>query len=161
MAVYVIVGLVVLAGLVLAYRSLGRPAAVTIESAAVLRSTLTATERAASDLAELARAAPMIGADAGSEAGTAKALRRRLTGLSQQLELVDPHELDESDESAHALLEVSIDELSSAAGMCATDAYASSDGMRTAVSALLEHAGRCLHDAATLVASAEEVERAP
>ena len=161
MAVYVIVGLVVLAGLVLAYRSLGRPAAVTIDSAAVLRSTLTATEAAASDLAEVAGAAPMIGARAGSSAASAKALRRRLTGLSQQLELVDPHELDERDQSAHALLEVSIDELSSAVGMCATDAYASSDGMRTAVSALLDHAGRCLQDAAALVASAEEVERAP
>lgn len=161
MAVYVIVGLVVLAGLVIAYRSLGRPAAVTIDSAAVLRSTLASTEAAASDLADLAGVAPLIGARAASSAGNAKALRRRLTGLSQQLELVNPHELDERDQSAHALLEVSIDELGSAAGMCATDAYASSDGMRTAVSALLEHAGNCLQDATALVASAEEVERAP
>ena len=72
--------------------------------------------------------------------------------------------LDEHDSGAHALLAVGVDELVWAAGMCADDTFSASEGMRTAVATLGDHAASCLKDAARILGSsglAEEVERAP
>lgn len=163
MVVYIIVGLVVLFGLVLAYRTFGGSSSAAIDVHALLRTVLDGAQRAAAELSELSVAAPLIGPRGPGAPNPAKALRRRLSGLAQQLETVDVAALDEDDGSAHALLSVAVDELVWAAGMCAGDTFSASEGMRTAVVALRDHATRCLHDAARmLVGSApEEVERAP
>ena len=163
MVVYIIVGLVVLFGLVLAYRTFGGASSAAIDVHALLLTVLDGAHGAAAELTELAAAAPLIGLRSPGAPNPAKALRRRISGLAQQLETVDVASLDEADAGAHALLAVAVDELVWAAGMCADDAFGAGDGMRTAVVALRDHATRCLHDAAAiLVRSApEEVERAP
>lgn len=164
MVVYVIVGLVVLAGLVLAYRTFGGASGGAIDVAALLRRALADANEAAAELSELAAAPPLAGAGGPSAPNPAKLLRRRLTGLTQQLETVDVMSLDEHDAGAHALIAVAVDELVWAAGICADDAFSAGEGMRTAVTALVGHATSCLHDAARILvrsAPGEEVERAP
>lgn len=164
MVVYVIVGLVVLAGLVLAYRTLGGASAAAVDARALLRAVLAGAHSAGAEVTELAAAPPLIGPRGPSAPNAAKAVRRRLTGLAQQLETVDVASLDERDAGAHALLAVAVDELVWAAGICADESFSASDGMRAAVVALRDHATRCLHDAARVLvpsAPAEEVEGAP
>ena len=164
MVVYVIVGLVVLAGLVLAYRTLGGASGGAIDVSALLLRVLGDARLAAAELSELASAPPLAGARGQAAPNPARALRRKLTGLSQQLESVDVVALDERDSGAHALLAVAVDELGWAAGICADDTFGASEGMRTANAALRDHAVQCLHDAAGILAQsapAEEVERAP
>ena len=163
MVVYVIVGAVVLLGLVFAYRTLGGASAAAIDVDAVLRRVLAETQRSAVELDDLTAAPTLVGARATAAPNPAKVLRRRLSGLAQQLESIDVVALDERDSGAHALLSVAVDELVWAAGMCG-DTFSASDGMRTAVAALHDHATLCLRDAARLVevsATAEEVERTP
>ncbi|MBV8527377.1 MAG: hypothetical protein JOZ75_03590 [Candidatus Dormibacteraeota bacterium] len=164
MVVYIIVGLFVLFGLVLAYRTFGGAAAAAIDVAATLRAVLDAAQGAGRDLQHLSEAPPSLGARAAGAPNPAKALRRRLSGLSQQLETIDAACLDEHESGAHALLAVAVDELVWAAGMCADDTFSASEGMRTAVATLGDHARSCLGDAALILGSsapAEEVERAP
>jgi hypothetical protein len=164
-AVYVIVGLVVLAGLILAYRSLGGAAASrSVDPQLVLRVTLDGTRSAVADLEETVAAAPLLGARAVAAQGSARSLRRRLGGLGQQLAAIDAPSFDEPLATAHALLTVAVDELGWAAALCAGDSYAAAEGMRTAARALCAHAQSCLGDAAPLItasAAAEEVERSP
>jgi hypothetical protein len=84
--------------------------------------------------------------------------------LSQQLEALDTSALDERSAGAQALIAVALDDLGWAAGLCAADSYATSDGMREAVSALRTHSGSCLQDATRQLAAsvvAEEAERSP
>ena len=160
MAVYVIVGLVVLAGLILAYRSLGGAAASrTIDPLVLLRAALDASRNAAADLEESAAAAPLVGPRAVAAQGAARALRRRLSGVGQQLLTIDPPTLDERCAAAHASLTVAVDELGWAAALCASDGYAAGDGMRAAVRTLCSHAVSCLDEAAPLlsVSTASEV----
>ena len=164
MIVYVIVGLVVLAGLVLAYRTLGGASGGAIDAGALLLSALGDAHDAAAELSKLASAPPLAGAGGPSAPNPARLVRRRLTSLAQQLETVDVAPLDEHNAGAHALLAVAVDELVWAAAMCADDTFSTSDGMRTASAALRDHAIRCLHDAARILvrsAPGEEVERAP
>lgn len=164
MAVYIVVGLVVLAGLVFAYRSFGRAAATRIDPATLLATVLDAADGAAAELDEIADAAPLAGARTSGSTTSAKTLRRRITGLAQQLETLDIPALDERSAGAQALVAVALDELAWAAGLCTADIYATTDGMRDAVGALRAHANRCLHDATLQLAAsvvAEEVERAP
>jgi hypothetical protein len=163
MVVYVIVGLVVLFGLVLAYRTFGGASSAAIDVHALLLTVLDGGQSAVAELGEIVTTPPLLGARGPSAPNPAKALRRRVTGLAQQLETVDVAAIDERDAGAHALLSVAVDELVWAAGMCADDSFSAGEGMRTAVVALRDHATRCLVDAArTLVRSApEEVERAP
>lgn len=163
MAVYIVVGLVVFAGLVLAYRSLGRDTAAHVDPSALMRSVLTAAGGAASELDELTAAMPPLPPPPPSLLNSAKGLRRRLTGFSQQLEAVDVAALDESHAGAHALVAVAVDELMWAASLCTDEHYGAGDGMRAAADALRAHAGRCLQDAAPLLSAsavAEEVEGA-
>lgn len=162
MAVYVIVGLVVLAGLVLAYRSFGAPASQPIDPARLLRTALDTARTAAADVRESAAAAPLPGTRAAAAQADARALRRRLTGLGQRLEAIDVPALDEPGAAVHALLTVAVEELGWAAALCASDVYAAGEGMRTAAATLCGHATSCLDDAATLVESsalAEELDR--
>ena len=164
MVVYVIVGLVVLAGLVLAYRTFGGASGAAIAVSALLLRVLADANNAVVELTELAAAPPLAGARGPSAPNPANAVRRRLTGLAQQLETVDAASLDEHTAGAHALLAVAVDELVWAAGMCADDTFSASEGMRTAVAALDAHATSCLDDAARLLVESspsEEVERAP
>jgi hypothetical protein len=164
MVVYVIVGLVVLGGLVLAYRTFGGASAAAVDAPALLRTVLAAARPAATELHELSLAAPLIGARGPAAPNPAKVVRRRLSGLSLQLESVDVGSLDDRYAGAHALLAAAVDELVWAAGMCADDTFSASEGMRTAVAALDGHAASCLHDAGRILESsapAEEVERAP
>lgn len=164
MVVYVIVGLVVLAGLVLAYRTLGGASSAPVDGRALLLLVLAAAQSAAAELTELSRAAPLIGARRPAAPNPSNALRRRMLGLAQQLETIDVASLDEHDAGAHALLDVAVDELVWAAGICADDTFSASEGMRTANAALRDHATRCLHDAARILAQSaavEEVERTP
>lgn len=164
MIVYVIVGLVVLAGLILAYRTLGGASGAAPDGSALLLAALGAAQGAAAELSELAAAPPLAGPGGPSASNPARLVRRRLTGVAQQLETVDVMSLDEQDAGAHALLAVAVDELVWAAGICADDTFSASEGMRTASAALRDHATRCLHDAARILvrsAPAEEVERAP
>ena len=163
MVVYVIVGLVVLAGLVLAYRTFGGASGGAIDVHALLLRVLGDAHLAAAELSDLAAAPPLAGAR-GPAPNAAKVWRRRLTGLLQQLESVDVVSLDERESGAHALLAVAVDELGWAAGIGADDTFSASDGMRTAAAALRDHATRCLTDAARILGSsapAEEVEGAP
>ena len=163
MVVYVIVGLVVLAGLVFAYRTFGGASSGVVDVHALLLRVLGHAHLAAAELSELAAAPPLTSARGPAGPNPAKALRRRLTGLSQQLETVDIASLDERNSAAHALLAVAVDELVWAAGMCADDAFSSGEGMRTAVAALVGHATRCLSDAGQILvrsAPSEEIERA-
>ena len=164
MVVYVIVGLVVLGGLVLAYRTFGGASGAAIDVGALLLRVLGDAHLGVAELSELAAAAPLAGARGPSAPNPAKALHRRLTSLSHQLESVDGVSLDERAAGAHALLAVAVDELVWAAGICADDSFGAAEGMRTASAALRDHAVRCLHDAAGILAQsfpAEEVERAP
>ena len=164
MIVYVIVGLVVLAGLVLAYRTLGGASGGQIDVRALLLAALGDAHDTAAELSHLADEPPLTGAGGQSAPNPARLVRRRLTGVAQQLETVDVASLDEQCASAHALLSVAVDELVWAAGMSADDAFSSGEGMRTAVAALVGHATRCLNDAGQILvrsAPAEEVERAP
>lgn len=162
MVVYVIVGLVVLAGLVFAYRTFGGASGGAVDAGALLRRALGAARDAETELRELAAAPPLAGAGGPSAPNPARLVRRRLTGLAQQLETVDVMSLDEHDAGAHALLAVAVDELVWAAGMCADDAFSAGEGMRTAVAALESHATSCLDDAARILGpSPEELERAP
>ena len=164
MVVYVIVGLVVLAGLVLAYRTLGGASSAPIDGRALLLLVLAAARTAAAELDELSLAAPLIGARGPAAPDPANALRRRMLGLAQQLETIDVASLDEHDAGAHALLAVAVDELVWGAGICAGDTFSASEGMRTANAVLRDHATRCLHDAARILvqsAPPEELERQP
>ena len=164
MVVYVIVGLVILAGLVLAYRTLGGASGGAIDVSALLLRVLGDAHGAAAELSELAGAPPLAGAGGPSAPNPARLVRRRLTGLAQQLETVDVMGLDEHDAGAHALLAVAVDELVWAAGICADDTFSASEGMRTANAALRDHATRCLHDAAQILVQSsppEESERTP
>ncbi|HEX6539422.1 MAG TPA: hypothetical protein VF155_09600 [Candidatus Dormibacteraeota bacterium] len=163
MAVYIVVGLVVLAGLILAYRTLGRGTAATLDPVALMRTVLSAAGDDLAGLGELATATPLLPTPP-SAIATARTLRRRFGALAQQLQGVDVVALDDSSAGAHALLAVAVDELVWAASLCADENYGSGDGMRAAVGALRTHAARCLQDAAPLLrasAVAEEVERAP
>lgn len=164
MAVYVIVGLVVLTGLILAYRSLGGAAASRpIDPDPLLRAVLDRARTAAADLRENSATAPLPGPRAVAAQGTARALRRRLSGLGQQLATVDASALDERHAAAHALLTVAVEELGWAAALCASDGYAVADGMRTAATTLGGHATSCMDDAAGVLeesAPAEEVDSA-
>jgi hypothetical protein len=164
MVVYIIVGAVVLLGLVLAYRTLGGASAAAIDVDALLRRVLAGAQDAATELDGIAAAPTLIGARPADAANPAKTLRRRLSGLAQQLDAVDMAGLDERESGVHALLAVAVDELVWAAGMSAAETFSASEGMRTAVAELRDHATRCLRDAAVhLEASvpAEEAERAP
>lgn len=163
MAVYIVVGLVVLAGLIMAYRTLGRGAAATVDPVALMRTVLTAAGADVAALDELATAMPLLPTPP-SAIATARTLRRRFLALAQQLEGVDVAALDDAHAGTHALLAAALDELVWAASLCADENYGTGEGMRTAVSALRTHAGRCLQDAAPLLSTsavAEEVERAP
>lgn len=164
MVVYIVVGLVVLAGLVLAYRTLGGADRAPPDARALLLPVLAAAHSAAAELNTLSAAAPLIGARGPATPNPAKALRRQMGGLAQQLETLDVASLDEHDSGAHALLAVAVTELEWAAGMCADDAFDSGEGMRSAVLALCGHAALCLDDASRILvesAPPEEVERVP
>lgn len=163
MAVYIVVGLVVLAGLILAYRTLGRGAATAVDPVALMRTVLTAAGADVAALDELATAMPLLPTPP-SAIATARTLRRRFAALAQQLEGMDVATLDDARAGTHALLAVALDELVWAASLCADENYGTGEGMHTAVSALRTHAGRCLQDAAPLLGTsvgAKEVERAP
>lgn len=163
MAVYVIVGLVVVAGLFLAYRMFGGAAASRpVDALLLLRTALDAGRTAAADLRESAATAPLLGPRAVAAQGTARALRRRLSGVGQQLLAIDAPALEEPAATAHALLSLAVEELGWAAALCGSDGFAAGDGMRAAADALVAHATSCLDDAAPLLdasAAAEEVER--
>ena len=62
MVVYVIVGLVVLAGLVFAYRTFGGASGGAVDVNALLRRVLGDAQAAAAELGELAAAPPLAGA---------------------------------------------------------------------------------------------------
>ena len=139
MAVYIIVGLVVVAGLIVAYRSIGRPATKIVDPLAVLRAVLdAATASSATDSQDAARGA-----------------RRRLEACAQELERVDASSLDEAGYGARAQLAVALDELVWWARLAEVGAEGSGLGMQRAAGALREDALRCLDDAGRTLAASE------
>ena len=155
-------GAAILAGLVLAYRTMGGTATRQIEPGAALRASLTAASDLAAELRRtLAEGAPLGASPAGPVRGGLQALRRRLDATAQQLERIDVATLEEQPAAVHALIAVAVDELGWAVRLCAAPAYASSQGMHDAAGALQTHAAACLRDAAAALepsAVAEEGE---
>ena len=162
MLVYILVGAVIVAGLILAYRTLGGTASRPVDPATALRAGLAATAGASAELASLLDEGAPLGAGPAHPRGALIAMRRRLDAATQQLERVDAATLDDEPASAHALLVVAADELAWAVRLCAGSAYGTSQGMQQAADALRAHAAACLRDASALLetsARAEEVER--
>ncbi|MBV8195019.1 MAG: hypothetical protein JOY80_05770 [Candidatus Dormibacteraeota bacterium] len=162
MVVYIIVGLVLLVGLVFAYRTLGG-AATHVDPLASLAAVMADAQRLADAMTSSQHTASW--GDRQTEGGQRAPLparwRRTAEGARQQLLQIDAVSLDETSSSAHALLSVAVDELSWAARLQTADAYRSSEGMQQAVDELLRHAGACLGDAAPLLRGsdvAKEVE---
>jgi hypothetical protein len=85
-------------------------------------------------------------------------IRRRLEGNAQQLQILEPASLDESLEAAHAVLVVTLDELTWAVRMTASRGYADAPGMQAAVRQLAEHAQECVNEARALLRSARSEE---
>ena len=152
-----------LAGLILAYRTLGGTAARPVDAGVALRAGHDATAAASTELARiLDEGAPPGGGPAHPGRTALQGLRRRLDAAAQSLERIDVTSLDEPRAGAHALIAVAADELGWAVRLCAAPAYGSSAGMQGAADALRAHAETCLRDGAALLdasAAPEEVER--
>lgn len=149
---YIVAGVVILLGLIAAYRTLGGAAASEVNGTALMRSALSDATAVATELSS-ALQHPVIGAGQHPDPlrGAAAAWRRRSEGQAQQLARIDAAALDEPRAAAQALLAVAVDELAWAARLCAADAYASSEGMQAAAGVLCEHAHACLREAAALL----------
>ena len=137
MAVYIVIGLVVLTGLVVAYRSLGRAATQVADPLSTMNSVV--------DVAMTAAATP-------TAREAVRASRRRLEACVQQIEAVDAAPLEESAADARALIVVALDELRWWARLCESDAYSTGSGLQRASDALREDALRCLDEASRLLA---------
>jgi len=137
-AVYIVIGLVLLAGLAAAYRSLGSVAAQVVDPASLMRAVL--------DGAATAAALPVT-----REA--ARVSRRRLEACAQQLEAVDEGALEGSAADARALLQTALDELGWWARICESEPHAAATGLRRACDGLREDALRCLDEAGRLLAA--------
>ena len=139
MAVYIIVGLVVAAGLIVAYRSIGRPATRVVDPLVMMRTVLD-TARAAS---------------AADSRDAARASRRRFEACSQELERIDASVLDERGYGARARLAVALDELMWWARLTEATAQDAGPGMRRAADALREDGLRCLDEASRSLAASD------
>jgi hypothetical protein len=137
-AVYIIVGLVILAGLVVAYRSLGRPATEVVDPTRVMRVVLDAARDAATT-------AP--GRDALRDA------RRRIEGCLQQLERIDVGSLDENGYAVKTRLVLALNELSWWARLRESDAYVADTGMEGAADLLHRDAAARLDEVKGLLES--------
>jgi len=138
-AVYIIVGLVVVAGLILAYRSIGRPATQIVDPLAVLRAVLDAA----------------IAASAADSHDASHGARRRIEACAQQLETIDASSLDEAGDDARAKLAVAVDELIWWTRLSERGAQSPSPGIQRAAGALHEDALHCLDGAGRALASSE------
>jgi hypothetical protein len=133
-AVYIVIGLVVLALLVLSYRALGGSAVGAVDSPALLRST-------AQDIAALGAHEP----------DGARELRRSLAGCAQQLERIETGALDEPGAEAHDLLTAAVQELTWAQRLRESGAHQTAGGMQRAVDELQAHARTCIDHAGLLL----------
>ncbi|MFN2582898.1 MAG: hypothetical protein ABR498_09185 [Candidatus Dormibacteria bacterium] len=135
MVAYIVLGVVFLAGLVVAYRMFGGSSTSDVDVAAVMRTAGGALLTLSADLEEWTHE---------REPGTSSTLRRRAEAQAQQLERVDPVELDDAAARVHALLATAADELSWAARVCAAQGFAGSEGLQHAADVLIAHARSCL-----------------
>lgn len=164
MVPYIIAGVVAIALLYGAYRTLGGSASQPVDSNLLLRAVAKAAEQGLHEVDTLLnRESTLAGRSAVQVASTAAAARRRVDGCSQQLQQVGTAELDDAAAAVHALLSVGLDELSWCVRLLQAPAYAAATGLQDAVAALRDHAGRCIAEASEALggsARAEEVERA-
>ena len=164
MIVYIIAGVLILLGLVVAYRTLGAEAVQNVDPAALLRATLAAAEALERELDGVLAAGMPLDRNASSPARAAvHSVRRKLDGCAQQGARIDVAALRDTDADVHTLLGVALDELVWSARLAESEAFTSAQGMQRAVDELRRHASACLRDARTLLepsAMAKEVERA-
>lgn len=136
MAVYIVVGLLILAGLVVAYRSLGRPASEVVDPQQLMRIVLDAAREDAT---------------AASGRDALRSARRRIEACLQQLERIDVAAVDENGYAVRSRLVLALNELSWWIRLRESDSYVAGTGMARAAGVLhrdatarLDEAGRLL-----------------